>query len=284
MKVIYDCDNTMGINYRDIDDGLTLLYLYKNSNVDLLGVSLTFGNDILDKVIESTKELVSKFNIDIPVYFGNKKEESFLENSAAKFIVEETRRYPNEITILATGSLKNIADAYLLDNKVFERIKNIVIMGGITEPLIINGKVMNELNLSIAHNSSFEVLSNVKNPVILTGNTCLDSKLFVDEVKSIISSFKGYSVELYEECKQWIEYHSQDYNIDYIIIWDLLTAVYVTNREIFKSEEYKVEINREYLEFGYMKKVDNSNNKIIIPKLTDRKKYIELVKNTYSKI
>ena len=281
MKVIYDCDNTMGINYRDIDDGLTLLYLYKNSNVDLLGVSLTFGNDILDKVIESTKELVSKFNIDIPVYFGNKKEESFLENSAAKFIVEETRRYPNEITILATGSLKNIADAYLLDNKVFERIKNIVIMGGITEPLIINGKVMNELNLSIAHNSSFEVLSNVKNPVILTGNTCLDSKLFVDEVKSIISSFKGYSVELYEGCKQWIEYHSQDYNIDYIIIWDLLTAVYVTNPEIFKSEEYLVEINRDYLKSGFLKKVKCNSKKIVIPKLVDKEKYIEIVKKTY---
>lgn len=284
MKVIYDCDNTMGINYRDIDDGLTLLYLYKNSNVDLLGVSLTFGNDILDKVIESTKVLVSKFNIDVPVYFGNKNEENFLENFAAKYIVEETKKYPNEITILATGSLKNIADAYLLDNKVFERIKNIVIMGGITEPLIINGKVMNELNLSVSHNSSFEVLSNVKSPVILTGNTCLESKLFLDEVKSIISSFKGYSVELYEECKQWIEYHSQDYNIDYIIIWDLLTAVYVTNPEIFEDEEHQVEINREYLEFGYMKKVNYDDKKIIIPKLVDRKKYIELVKNTYSKI
>ena len=284
MKVIYDCDNTMGINYRDIDDGLTLLYLYKNPNVDLLGVSLTFGNDILDKVIESTKVLVSKFNIDVPVYFGNENEESFLENSAAKFIVEETKKYPNEVTILATGSLKNIADAYLLDNKVFERIKNIVIMGGITEPLIINGKVMNELNLSVSHNSSFKVLSNVKSPVILTGNTCLESKLFLDEVKSIISSFKGYSVELYEECKQWIEYHSQDYNIDYIIIWDLLTAVYVTNPEIFEDEEHQVEINREYLEFGYMKKVNYDDKKIIIPKLVDRKKYIELVKNTYSKI
>ena len=284
MKIIYDCDNTMGINYRDIDDGLTLLYLYKNPHIDLLGVSLTFGNDILEKVIESTKVLVSKFNIDIPVYFGNKNEESFLENSAAKFLVEETKKHPNEITILATGSLKNIADAYLLDNKVFERIKNIVIMGGITEPLIINEKVMNELNLSVAHNSSFEVLSNVKSPVILTGNTCLESKLFLAEVKGIISSFKGYSVELYEECKQWIEYHSKDYNIDYIIIWDLLTAVYVTNPEIFKDEEYQVEINREYLEYGYMKKVDYNNKKIIIPKLIDRKKYIELVKNTYSKI
>lgn len=284
MKVIYDCDNTMGINYGDIDDGLTLLYLYKNPNVDLLGVSLTFGNDILDKVIESTKVLVSKFNIDVPVYFGNKNEENFLENSAAKFIVEETKKYPNEVTILATGSLKNIADAYLLDNKVFDRIKNIVIMRGITEPLIINGKVMNELNLSVSYNSSFEVLSNVRNPVILTGNTCLESKLFLDEVKSIISSFKGYSVELYEECKQWIEYHSQDYNIDYIIIWDLLTAVYVTNPEIFEDEEHQVEINREYLEFGYMKKVNYDDKKIIIPKLVDRKKYIELVTNTYSEI
>jgi len=252
MKVIYDCDNTMGINYRDIDDGLTLLYLYKNPNVDLLGVSLTFGNDILDKVIESTKVLVSKFKIDVPVYFGNKNEENFLGNSAAKYIVEETKKFPNEITILATGSLKNIADAYLLDNKVFERIKNIIIMGGITEPLVINGKVMNELNLSVSHNSSFEVLSNVKSPVILTGNTCLESKLFLDEVKSIISSFKGYSVELYEECKQWIEYHSQDYNIDYIIIWDLLTAVYVTNPEIFEDEEHQVEINRDYLKFGFL--------------------------------
>lgn len=284
MKVIYDCDNTMGINYRDIDDGLTLLYLYKNPNVDLLGVSLTFGNDILDKVIESTEALVSKFNIDIQIYFGNKNGESFENNSAAKFIVEETKKYPYEITILATGSLKNIADAHLLDNKVFERIKNIVIMGGITEPLIINGKVMNELNLSVSYNSSYEVLSNANNPVILTGNTCLESKLFLDEVKSIISSFKGYSVELYEECKQWIEYHSQDYNIDYIIIWDLLTAVYVTNPEIFEDEEHQVEINRENLEFGYMKKVNYDDKKIIIPKLVDRKKYIELVKNTYSKI
>ena len=282
MKVIYDCDNTMGINYRDIDDGLTLLYLYKNPNVDLLGVSLTFGNDSLDRVIESTKALVSKFNIDVPVYFGNENEENFLENSAAKYIVEETKKYPNEITILATGSLKNIADAYLLDTKVFERIKNIVIMGGITEPLIINGKVMNELNLSVSHNSSFEVLSNVKRPVILTGNTCLESKLFLDEVKSIISSFIGYSIELYEECKQWIEYHSQDYNIDYIIIWDLLTAVYVTNPEIFEDEEHQVEINRDYLKSGYMKKVNYNDKKIIVPKLVDREKYIELVKSIYS--
>ncbi|WP_448904986.1 nucleoside hydrolase [Gemella sp.] len=282
MKVIYDCDNTMGINYKDIDDGLTLLYLYKNPNVDLLGVSLTFGNDSLDRVIESTKALVSKFNIDVPVYFGNENEENFLENSAAKYIVEETKKYPNEITILATGSLKNIADAYLLDTKVFERIKNIVIMGGITEPLIINGKVMNELNLSVSHNSSFEVLSNVKSPVILTGNTCLESKLFLDEVKSIISSFIGYSIELYEECKQWIEYHSQDYNIDYIIIWDLLTAVYVTNPEIFEDEEHQVEINRDYLKSGYMKKVNYNDKKIIVPKLVDREKYIELVKSIYS--
>ena len=101
------------------------------------------------------------------------------------------------------------------------------------------------------------------------------------KLRGIISSFKGYSVELYEECKQWIEYHSQDYNIDYIIIWDLLTAVYVTNPEIFEDEEHQVEINRDYLKFGFLKIAKCNSKKIVIPKLEDREKYIEIVKKTY---
>ena len=37
-KVIYDCDNTMGLDNRDIDDGLALVYLVENKDVELLGV------------------------------------------------------------------------------------------------------------------------------------------------------------------------------------------------------------------------------------------------------
>ena len=43
-RVIFDCDNTMGQPYREVDDGLTLLYLLGRSDVELLGITTTFGN------------------------------------------------------------------------------------------------------------------------------------------------------------------------------------------------------------------------------------------------
>lgn len=57
-KVIYDCDNTMGLDNRDIDDGLALVYLVENKDVELLGVCTTYANDSLEYVHKQTLELV----------------------------------------------------------------------------------------------------------------------------------------------------------------------------------------------------------------------------------
>lgn len=34
-KVLFDCDNTMGVKNCDVDDGLTLLYLLGRKDIDL---------------------------------------------------------------------------------------------------------------------------------------------------------------------------------------------------------------------------------------------------------
>ena len=38
-RVILDCDNTMGQPYKEVDDGLTLLYLLGRPDIDLLGIT-----------------------------------------------------------------------------------------------------------------------------------------------------------------------------------------------------------------------------------------------------
>lgn len=283
MKVIYDCDNTMGLEFRDIDDGLALMYLYKNQRVDLLGVTLTFGNDDIDRVIKSTQTLKEKFKLDIDIYNGVAVKKDYKINKAAHFIVEQTKKFPGEITLLATGALKNVADAYLLDNGIFKRLKDIVIMGGITEPLVINNKVMNELNMTVDNESSYITLKNSIKPTVLTGNACLNSKLYISEITEIINSLKENSEELYEECSQWIKFHSEDYGVDYIIVWDLLAAVYVTNPEIFIANEYIVEVDVDLLKTGFMKKTETGNQKINIPKLINKSEYIKIVKESYLK-
>src|SRR5699024_4245049 len=112
MKLIYDCDNTIGIYGKDVDDGLTLLYLYQQTNVELLGVTLTFGNGTVEQVVQQTDNLKKLFSLNVETYRGKEKYDSQKEHSpAAEFLAKSVRDAPNEITILATGSLNNLSEA-----------------------------------------------------------------------------------------------------------------------------------------------------------------------------
>ncbi|TFG49619.1 MAG: nucleoside hydrolase, partial [Anaerolineales bacterium] len=53
-KVIFDCDNTMGLKTKEVDDGLTLYYLLGRPDIDLLGITTTFGNGTIDQVYQQT--------------------------------------------------------------------------------------------------------------------------------------------------------------------------------------------------------------------------------------
>ena len=57
-KIIHDCDCTFGINGCDVDDGLALLYLIGDGQAEVLGVTTTYGNNVLDKVYPNTKKFV----------------------------------------------------------------------------------------------------------------------------------------------------------------------------------------------------------------------------------
>lgn len=41
-KVIFVCDNTMGLYGKDVDDGLALLYLLGRDDIKLIGITTTF--------------------------------------------------------------------------------------------------------------------------------------------------------------------------------------------------------------------------------------------------
>ncbi len=114
IKVIYDCDNTMGLPNKDVDDGLTLMYLLGSKKIHLLGVTNTFGNSHIDDVFAATTKLFKDLHItNIPLKKGA-AENSDRRSEAATFLVDMVNKYPNEMTILATGSLTNLYGAYLI--------------------------------------------------------------------------------------------------------------------------------------------------------------------------
>ena len=207
IKVIFDCDNTMGLPGKDVDDGLTLLYLLGRNDVDLVGITTTFGNSTIADVHNNTVKMFDELNINhIPLHKGAASTNN-RQSDAARFLVEMVNNFPSEITILATGSLTNLYGAYLLDNSFFTKVKEIVLMGGVTEPLIIKEKIMNELNFASDAAAAYVVLSSECKVTVLTGHICLQAFFGEKEFNRLMNDD---SIEAYRYIKnksyKWYKY------------------------------------------------------------------------------
>lgn len=287
-KVIYDCDNTMGLDNRDIDDGLALVYLVENKDVELLGVCTTYANDSLEYVHKQTLELVEDLGINLNVYkgrgkfemndytgFGYKRFEddgNFESNEAAKFIVEMANKYPNEIDLLATGSMQNLYDAYMIDNEIGEKLNSVVLMGGITGDLYFGDKIMKELNFSVCPKGAEVAIKKYKNVSILTGNRCMDVEFGtneLDKVKALANNIKNEFI--INKIEKWMREFKEKYNYDSIVLWDVIAAIYLMNPDMFRDDFMSVVSTEEDLFEGRLVEGESAA-RINIPVVLDDKK------------
>ena len=63
MNVLIDFDNTFFTDNRDVDDGLALIYLLGSLDVNIVGITSTFGNSTLEEVNRCTKLLLEKLGL-----------------------------------------------------------------------------------------------------------------------------------------------------------------------------------------------------------------------------
>lgn len=253
-KVIYDCDNTMGVPGRDVDDGLALLYLLGRKDIQLEGVTTTYGNSSLEEVFENTKKMFKELNIKgIPLMKGAKSPEN-RQSEASEFLAREAAKNPGEITLLATGALTNLYGAYELDNSFFSNLKEIVLMGGITEPLIINGVNLEELNFSCDSLATYTVLNSSCHITILTGHTCLQG-FFGEEQLDWLKSKKQHAIYDYirRNIEPWYSFVEKNFGVWGFYNWDIVSAVYITNPELFEDNYESIISTEEDLRKGYLR-------------------------------
>lgn len=250
-KVIFDCDNTMGINTCDVDDGLALLYLLGEASVELCGITTTYGNSDIETVYSNTLTVLKEIGrTDIEVFKGCPNRYS-LESDAVNYIVDTVNANPKDISILATGSLTNLFAAYVKDNELFSKISEIVIMGGSTNELRINGKVLDELNFSFDPSAAEWILKEGKNISILTGNNCLDAFFSETEfVRRLKSSNNSAAQYISEKCMYWIDDAKSAFNVKGFYNWDVVAAAYLARPELFKNDYKFISPNRKDLELG----------------------------------
>lgn len=153
LPTLHDCDPGS-------DDAITLLTLLGRSDVQLLGVSTTHGNAPLSATTHNARallKLAQRENVPVyagaldplvrePVYAPQIHGVSGLggvplpsptmpvrSEHAALALIRQLCAQPNEITLLATGPLTNLALAERLRPGVLREAKQIIVMGGSLE-------------------------------------------------------------------------------------------------------------------------------------------------------
>lgn len=279
--VILDCDNTYGIHGCDVDDGLALLYLLGCPDAEVLGITCSFGNSTQEIVYDNTIRLLKDWGIEnIPVYKGSYFSGEEISD-AAHFLAETAEKLGGSLRILCTGSTSNLASAAKINENFYSQIGELSMMGGLTEPLFVGGRPMNELNFSCDSPSSLQVLKNVKNIKIACAAHCLDSYFSADELDSELDSHPGLiSDYLRETLKDWYDFNRTDWNISGIVNWDVMAAAQMMHPELFELNPSIISPTEESMASGFLHG-GGDEIRVFLPRIKDRKIYTFHVYDRY---
>jgi purine nucleosidase len=139
-KVIIDTD--IG---DDIDDAFALALALRSPELQIIGITTTFGDT------ETRAKLLDRFlaevgRAEIPVAAGapSPPKTTFTQRryaegghfaksthpDAVAFLLEQIRRYPGQLTLIAIGPLMNVGAAIDKDPATFRKLKCVILMGG----------------------------------------------------------------------------------------------------------------------------------------------------------
>ena len=139
-KVIIDTD--IG---DDVDDAFALALAVQSPELQILGVTTTFG-DTETRARLADRLLGEVGRSEIPVLAGKPtttrnpmSQRRYAEGGhfakashgdAVEFLLQQIRKYPEEITLIAIGPLMNVGAAIDRDPATFRKLKRVVLMGG----------------------------------------------------------------------------------------------------------------------------------------------------------
>lgn len=268
-KIILDTDP-------GIDDAMAIFTAMSHPQIDLLGLTTTFGNVSVEQATQNALTLVEMVGVDIPVAkgvatpwvkdlspfpdfvhgidgFGNlnlpRPNRQEIAQSAAEFIVEQVNANPGEVTLVAIGPLGNLAAALQIDPTITEKVKQVVLMGGV---IAADGNVspVAEANILSDPHAADKVMAADWSVVIVgldvTHQVVLSNALFekIKQENTVVGSFMAKAAQFY------IDFYTSVRDIDGCYAHDVSAVAYVVEPDIFGTIEGEVCVATEGVAIG----------------------------------
>jgi purine nucleosidase len=266
--VIFDTD--IGT---DVDDILALVLLAKAPELKLLGVTTVYGDTTFRaKIAKITTHLLGREDIVIvpgeeqtlsgrQVHWAGHEGEGVPQvdsfeikgqQSAPKYLIETAEALDDELEVIATGPLTNIARAITASPASCARIKHLYIMGGAF------WMQRAEHNIKCDADAARVVFGSGIAMTVISLDLTLRVWLGKNDLPQIAALPNGLGALLENQLIRWWEYRQIVGSSPH----DPLAAVAMVRPELFRFENYDIEVHDEASAPGFTRVLNRETGKI----------------------
>ena len=268
-KLIIDCDP-------GIDDAIALILAMQSPDLEILGITTTFGNVKVEQATENALRIVELSGKSISVYQGADKPLSVplrpppdfvhgkdgLGNTgqpepttkaqskpAAQFLVETAKACPGEVTILAVGPLSNLAEALRQDSGFARNVREVVLMGG---ALYVPGNVtpVAEANIYGDPHAADMVFTAPWKVTMIGLDVTTEVKLSDEMLSRIKAQNKTFGPFIWAISRFYADFHRQEHITGGIYPHDPSAVVYLVEPGIYRTKQGPLRVVCEGIAVG----------------------------------
>lgn len=274
MRLIIDCDPGNGVAGANVDDGLALAVAMAAPEISLELITTVAGNTPSDVGFSVARALTERMGLDIPVRRGASRAlvepsapwRDKLDNGAvrsglidlwrdvptphavpserplaAHAIGELICNNPNEITLIAIGPLTNVAHALHLYPEMAEKVKEIIVMGGVFN---VDGYIK-DTNFGIDPEAAHVVLTSGANITLVPMDATVQTQMVLDDLDKIAGIGSPLTDYLVETVRPRIRYSMETRRLPGCWIHDVLTVAWLLDKSVATSLRQYVDVALE---------------------------------------
>ncbi|EED40499.1 inosine-uridine preferring nucleoside hydrolase protein [Stenotrophomonas sp. SKA14] len=263
LKVIFDTDP-------GVDDALALLYLHKHPQIDLIGVTTTFGNASVESTTHNALYLKQTWGFAAPVArgaagplqpeatpeawpvhihghngLGNHPVPAQLDvaadaRPAAQLIIDLVRAHPGEVTLVAVGRMTNLALALQQAPDIAGLVRGVVLMGGAFH---VNGNITPAAEANIWGDAeAADVVFTTDWPVTAIGLDVTTRVEMDRDGLDTLAGIGGADAELVRALSQdYVDFYLQAGHKG-MVVHDCCACIALTRPELFQFERASVRV------------------------------------------
>jgi inosine-uridine nucleoside N-ribohydrolase len=284
-RLLIDTDPATGVPNRDVDDGLALLVLLASPEVEVEGVTVTFGNVPVDRAFAIAQELLGLAGVTVPLHKGaGSRKELGRPSEAVDFLIETVRKSPGEISLLALGPLTNIATAMALDPEFAPKLRELVVMGGSLcfKPFSFFG----ELNFHLDGRAAAAVLEAPVPTTLITMDVCSQAVFREAELRRVMDHDSPVARQLTKAIGPWLALNRRVFfKAKGFFPWDVVAASWLIDPTLFDERPCSLSVRPSGLRsgsihdlrrLGGLPAVKDQRRSINLPSRLDSERFMKL--------